>query len=219
MFKPDTSNPFEHENNFYLTASPARFSKFATHLDLFRQTSTVPGEIVECGVFKGCSLSRFIKFRSLFEHDFSRKIIGLDIFGKFPEADLPADREKRDAFIAQAGAMGISKVEFEHLLREQGLHKNVELIEGDIRQTALQYLNDNPQLKISLLHIDVDLYEATKVALETFYPAVASGGIVILDDYAAFPGANKAIDEYFSGTETQILRLPYSHSICYIQKS
>ncbi len=219
MFKPDLSRPIEHENNFYLTASPARFSKFATHLDLFRMSAGVPGEIVECGVFKGCSLSRFIKFRSLFEHDYSRKVIGFDVFGKFPEASLPEDKIRRDSFVSQAGDTSLTKMELLTLLEKQKLEQNVELIEGDVCETAAQYTQQHPELKISLLHIDVDLYEPTKVSLELFFPRVVAGGIVILDDYGAFAGANKAIDDYFFETDFHIQRLPYSYSIAFIKKN
>jgi hypothetical protein len=80
------------------------------------------------------------------------------------------------------------------------------------------YVAAHPQLKISLLHVDVDLYEATKAALDAFYPAVVRGGIIILDDYGAFPGANKAIDEYFSGTDIRVQTLPYSNAISFVEK-
>ena len=63
----DFKNHFFYENNFYLTAPVNRISKFITHLDLFRKISNLRGEIIECGVFKGNSLMRWIKFRALIE--------------------------------------------------------------------------------------------------------------------------------------------------------
>ena len=38
----------------------------------------VPGDIVECGVFKGESLTRFAHFRNLFGTNDSAKIIAFD---------------------------------------------------------------------------------------------------------------------------------------------
>ncbi len=84
--KIDFDKQFDYENGFYLTAPVNRISKFATHLELFRKVSALAGDIVECGIFKGASLSRFIKFRALFENAFSKKIIGFDTFADFPEA-------------------------------------------------------------------------------------------------------------------------------------
>jgi hypothetical protein len=214
----DPSQQFEFENGFYLTSTVGRMSKFATHLDLFRRTSTLPGNIVECGVFKGASISRFIKFRSLFENANSRKIIGFDTFGKFPDAQFEADKEVLKSFVREAGAQSISKPQLIALLKRNSLYQNVELIEGNLLETAPEYIKENARLKISLLHIDVDLYEATKVALEFFYPCVVRGGIVILDDYGAFPGANKAIDDFFQNQEINIQKLSYSHAISFVEK-
>lgn len=209
---------FEYENGFYATAHPSRFSKLITHLEFFKQTSTVRGEIVELGVFKGNSFFRWIKFRNLLENTNSRKIIGFDSFGDFPEAVYPGDKNKRDAFVSETkGGKSISFEDIQTLLVQQQLEKNVELIKGDILTTLPQYINTNPHLKISLLHIDVDLYEPTKLALELLFPHVTKGGIIVLDDYGAFAGANKAVDDYFNGNVV-IKKLPYSHAIAYVVK-
>jgi hypothetical protein len=214
----DSSKQFEYENGFYLTATVSRISKFATHLELFRRTSELAGDIVECGVFKGASLCRLIKLRSLFENVHSRKIIGFDTFGEFPEAQFAPDNEKREFFINEAGSESITKAQLTSFLEKDFLQQNVELIEGNILETVPKYYRDNQQLKISLLHIDVDLHEATKVALEVLYPCVVSGGIVILDDYGAFPGANKAIDEFLFEKGVRIQKLGYSHAISFVEK-
>ena len=51
-----------------------------------------------------------------------------------------------------------------------------------------------------MLHLDCDLYESCKLALETFYDKVQPGGVIMFDEYAdaRWPGATKAIDEFFS---------------------
>jgi len=214
----DISKQFEYENGFYLTATVARISKFATHLEFFQRTSNLAGSIVECGVFKGPSFCRFVKFRSLLENSHSRKIIGFDTFGDFPEAQYELDVKQQDAFIKEAGNQSITKAQLISLLEKDSLYKNIELVEGNILETVPKYFKDNPQLKISLLHIDVDLFEATKTTLDVFYPCVVKGGIIILDDYGAFPGANKAIDEFFHEKNIRINKLPYSHAISFVEK-
>ena len=73
-------------------------------------------------------------------------------------------------------------------------------------------------MKLSLLHIDVDLFEPTKACLECFYTHAVRGGIVILDDYGAFPGANKAIDEFFHDKAVVIQKRPYSHQISFVEE-
>ncbi|MDY0987422.1 TylF/MycF/NovP-related O-methyltransferase [Flavobacterium sp. CFBP9031] len=214
----DLDKKFAYENGFYATADPSRFSKFITHLEFFKQTSNVRGEIVEFGIFKGNSFFRWIKFRDLLEQTNSRKVIGFDIFGDFPEANFEEDKEKRDAFVQETnGGKSISLEEINELLQKQGLHKNVDIIKGDILVTLDEYLEKNPHLKISLLHIDVDLYEPTKHILEKLYQRVTTGGIIILDDYGAFAGTNKAVDDFFQNN-AEIKKLPFSHAISYIVK-
>jgi hypothetical protein len=214
----DLNKKFDYENGFYATADPTRFSKFITHLEFFKQTSSVRGEIVEFGIFKGNSFFRWIKFRDLLEQTGSRKVIGFDIFGDFPEAHFPDDKQRRDAFVTETnGGKSISFEEINDLLEKQGLNKNVDIVKGDILTTLDDYLQKNPHLKISLLHIDVDLYEPVKVILEKLYDKVTKGGIIILDDYGTFAGTNKAVDDFFQN-KAEIKKLPYSNTISYIVK-
>ena len=200
----DLEKCFEYENGFYATADPSRFSKFVSHLEFFKRTSNIRGEILEFGIFKGNSFFRWIKFRDLLEQTSSRKIIGFDIFGDFPEANFEEDKLKRDAFVKETnGGKSITYDEITELLKKQNLQKNVEIIKGDILQTLDNYLSDNPHLKISLLHIDVDLYEPTFQSLEFFYPRLVNGGVIVCDDYNynEFDGAKKAWDTYFADKE------------------
>jgi hypothetical protein len=214
----DLTKKFDYENGFYATADPSRFSKFITHLEFFKKTSTVRGEILEFGIFKGNSFFRWIKFRDLLEQTSSRKVIGFDIFGDFPEAVFEEDKQRRDDFVEETnGGKSISIEEMQELLDKQALSKNVELIKGDILVTLKNYLEKNPHLKISLLHIDVDLYEPVKEILEQLYDRVSTGGIIILDDYGTFAGTNKAVDDFFNN-KAEVKKLPFSNTISYLVK-
>ncbi|HJZ23454.1 MAG TPA: FkbM family methyltransferase [Candidatus Babeliales bacterium] len=51
--------------------------------------------------------------------------------------------------------------------------------------------------KISLLRLDGDLYESTKVCLEYLYPKIVKGGYIVIDDYA-LAGCRKAVQEYLT---------------------
>ena len=206
------------ENDFYLNVTPKRLSKLITRLDLYRKIINLRGEIVECGVFKGASLMQFIKLRSIIETPFSRKIIAFDTFGNFPNAINKGDIKVLGSFIKEAGNNSIGEEQFLNKLKDLKIEDNIELIKGNLLDTASSYLLKNPGLKISLLHIDVDLYESTKCVLENFFPYVVKDGVVILDDYGAFPGANKAIDEYFERNNIAIKQLANSNAISYIVK-
>lgn len=209
-------DPYEFENGFFHYSKPERLMKSIAHYELYKNIIDLPGSIVECGVFKGNSLIRLATYRQYFENDYSRKIIAFDVFGKFPLTSFEKDKIFRENFIKNAGEVGPTAEEIEKILVSKGIGDNVEFVKGDILYTVKDYIEGNPNLKISLLHIDVDLYEPTKVILENFYPLIVNGGIVVFDDYSIFPGATKAIDDFF-GTK-QVKKFKGLHTPCFIIK-
>ena len=52
--------------------------------------------------------------------------------------------------------------------------------------------------QIAFLRLDTDFYVSTKHELEHLYRRIAPGGVLIIDDYGAFKGARKAVDEFFA---------------------
>ncbi len=70
--------------------------------------------------------------------------------------------------------------------------------------SASNYASD----KFCFVYIDMDTYQATKDAIEFFWPRLAKGGVLFFDDYGWEPcaGVKKAVDEFFvsadAGTKT-----------------
>lgn len=71
--------------------------------------------------------------------------------------------------------------------------KNINLIEGMVENTLKKIV---PK-KISLLRLDTDFYESTKICLKILYPKLNKNGVLIIDDYGNWKGCRKAVDEYF----------------------
>ena len=101
---------------------------------------------------------RLLYFRSLLENESSRKIIGFDIFGKFPDSEKFIEDKNFIRKFENSGGEGISKEDLKELIDEK-LIRNYELIKGDITQTLPNWLERNPQKRFSLVHLDVDVYE------------------------------------------------------------
>lgn len=206
--------------NFMLFLRRVNFSKFLTHVDLFRQVVDLPGSIVECGVFKGHSLLTFTKMiEVLCPGDTLKKVIGFDTFEGFVGLDskdgAPDERrgkvvggwDSSDFLPALESLIAITQKD-SYIPR----FKRVELVKGDVSETVPAYVRANPGLRIALLHLDLDLYEPTKVALEQLYPLVVPGGIVLLDEYGmpGFPGESAAFDEYFGANRPVLRKFPYT---------
>ncbi len=213
----DILNKFHFENNFYLTSKVDRIGKLLAHYELYKMILDIPGNVVECGVFKGVSLIRFAGFRDLLESPYSRRIIGFDIFGDFPNTQFSSDIKYRDKFIEEAGSKSISKNELETIFAYKNI-VNYSLIKGDILETVPRYSDENPHFKISLLHIDTDIYEPAVVILENFYDRVVKGGIIAFDDYGTFPGETQAVDDFLEKKNLKIKKLSLSHIPAYVIK-
>ena len=212
----EIDNVFEYENNFYLNCHPSRIGKVLAQNELYKKIINLPGEIVELGVFKGASLSRFAIFRNIYEQNSSRKIIGFDTFGKFPETEFSDD--KYFTKLHNNISSSISKEDLLKSLSIRGLSEGIELIKGNITHTVPEYIKKFPELKISLLNLDTDVYEPAVVTLENLFPKVCKGGVVIFDNYAKVPGETKAVDDFLDKHQVKISKLPYSSTPCFIIK-
>jgi len=90
-YRKKSQTIWEIENSFYLKSDKSRINKVICHYEIFKKILKTPGSIVECGVFKGISLIRFLTFRDLYGQTLKKKIIGFDVFGKFPEQFIKED--------------------------------------------------------------------------------------------------------------------------------
>ena len=90
-------------------------------------------------------------------------------------------------------------------------------MKGDIAETAPNYLDENPHLVVSMLYLDVDLYEPTKVMLETFVPKMPKGGIIVFDELNAkmFPGETVAVDEVLGLKNLNIKRFSFDSYVSF----
>ncbi len=212
----DTKATFEYENKFYLSCHPSRLGKVLAQNELYRKIINIPGDIVELGVFKGASLSRFAMLRNIYEQNSSREIIGFDTFAEFPETNYDDDKY----FTKEHNEISKS-IEIDDLylsLKNRGIGEGIELIKGNIIDTVPNFIKERPSLKISLLNLDTDVYEPAVVTLEHLFPRVCRGGVVIVDNYSKVPGETKAIDEFFNDQKIEIKKFPFSPTPCYILK-
>ena len=212
-------NEWDHENAFYWLSDPSRINKIIAHYELYESISTLPGDVLELGVYKGNSILRLATYRNTLENDFSRKIIGFDSFGSFPKENLSLndDLEFIERF-ENSGGKGLSKEELETIIKAKGF-KNIELQKGNIFKTIPQYLEKNPQTRIAFLHLDMDVKEPTAFALEALFERVVRQGIIVIDDYNAISGATIAVDEFIADKELIVEKLEFNDTPSYIIKN
>lgn len=213
----DFNKCFEYENSFYLTSHVNRIGKLLAQYELYKLILELPGQVVECGVFKGVSLIRWATFRDLIENAYSRQIIGFDTFGKFPAGSNPVEQSYIDRFTSEAGEFSLSTRKLQRILDHKKLY-NISLVEGDIKETIPAYIQKYPHFKIALLHIDTDTYHPAATALKYFYDAIVPGGIIALDDYGTFPGETQAVDDFIKDKQLAIQKACLNAIPAYIRK-
>lgn len=205
---------FDTIENFVLFLRRVNLAKFLTHVEIFRKTIGLPGSVVECGVFKGMSLLTFAKMIEVYcPGDTLKRVIGFDTFGGFTHLNekdgAPNERRGKVTGGWNSGAFKGALLELVDIAQRDSMiprFKRIELVEGDVCKTVPEYVHQNPGLRISLLHLDLDLYEPTLVALRELYPLVVPGGVVLLDEYGmeGFPGESAAFDEYFGAQRPRL---------------
>jgi hypothetical protein len=201
-----------------------QLKRFLAHYDLFKKIVDVPGVIVELGVYRGVSLLTWAKFAEIFlTTDTNRVVYGFDSF-----RGLQDFTDKDGAPVPQTGKVvgGWSaesvRDEVDELIALcnadtvlQRRSPRVKLIAGEVADTIPKFLEENPGIRISLLHFDVDLYQPTKIGLELLYDRVVKGGVVIFDEYGLVPweGESRAVDEFFGsrGEMPVIKKFPHTN--------
>jgi hypothetical protein len=205
-------------------ATRQSIAKFLTKYELFKKILNVNGSIVEGGVLHGGGALAWAKLSSILEPiNHTRKIIGFDTFEGFPSVS-DKDKNGSDGSLIKKGALkGSSYDDVMNAVNVYDMNRplshipKVELIKGDIALTCKSYVENNPHLVVSLLYLDVDLYEPTKILLENFVPKMPKGAIIVFDELNAkmFPGETLAVDEVIGLKNLKIERFCFDSYVSY----
>lgn len=186
--------------NFTKYVRRQHLKRFLAMYEVFKLVLPVKGSVVECGVFRGFGVMAWAKLSAMLEpENLTRRIYGFDSFEGFPEVG-PKDTNAV-ALHQDGGLMADSHDELVELIAQYdqdrllGHIDKVHLIKGDVCQTIPIFLEKHPHLVISLLFLDLDLYEPTKKAIESFIPRMPKGGVIAFDelDNPMWPGETLAL--------------------------
>ena len=184
---------------------------------LYRMLTEIPGVIMEFGVLHGRHLATLAALRGLHEpYNSFRRIIGFDTFTGFPGIS-EIDQVSPSATV---GRFAVPSDEVDHLREVLAAHEAGDpiphvqrtfVVQGDVRETVPQYLEENPETVIGMAFFDLDLYAPTRDVLEAIRPHLAKGSILAFDElgHPRWPGVTAAIRETL-GLENMTLRqLPF----------
>ncbi|MDI3421706.1 TylF/MycF/NovP-related O-methyltransferase [Streptomyces luteolus] len=171
----------------------------------------IPGDIVECGVWRGGSMQACAKtLLSLGATD--RHLYLFDTYeGMTPptEEDVRRDGKHarellevqgKDRPIWAVADLDDVKSGFESVpYPEERMHYVVGKVEETVPEQAPE--------QISILRLDTDWYGSTKHELDHLYDRLSPGGILLIDDYGYWQGSRQAVDEFLERTGERLLLL------------
>jgi hypothetical protein len=208
--------------NFPKYVRRQHLKRFLALYELFKLALPVKGSVVECGVFRGFGVMAWAKLSAMLEpENLTRRIYGFDTFAGFPSH--AAEDANPVASPEIGGLYADSHEELQELIAEfdrdrfLGHIEKVHLIKGDINETASTFLNDHPHLLVSLLFLDLDLYEPTKTAIAHFLPRMPRGAILAFDelDNPMWPGETLGLLDACGIRDLQLRRFEWDPHIAY----
>ena len=162
------------------------------------KTDNINGDVAEVGVARGGSAKLLA---SIFQ---DKKIHLFDTFQGLPHEDIISG--------TVIGDFSESESDARELLSK---FQNVEINVGVFPET----INLDNKNNYSFVHLDADTYKSTMDGLIYFYPRMAKGGIILIDDYMfdELPGVTLAVLEF-----TKVHNIKYlipERWMCLIQKN
>ena len=187
----------------YTMTSPERIFSLCRSVEYVIKAN-IPGDFVECGVWKGGSaMAMALTLQRL--HQTDRRLYLYDTFDEgWPpgeEIDVRYDGKSPHELWLEALDRGetpdtlFAKLDnVRDLMAATGYPMDmIVFAKGKVEETIPGTMPDT----IALLRLDTDWYASTKHELIHLYPRLSHGGVLMIDDYAAHKGSAKAVDEYF----------------------
>lgn len=170
----------------------------------------IPGDMVECGVWKGGS-SMVTALTLMTRGDTGRRLYLYDTYTGMSE---PTEKDKKWSG-QEADEVWRQSQKGDHnewcYAPEEEVRLNMVstgypkeqlfFVKGKVEETIPATIPG----QIALLRLDTDWYESTLHELEYLYPLLSPGGVLLLDDYGSWQGARDATDEYFRTQKINVL--------------
>jgi len=214
--------PLDAIKHFTVLSRRQALKRFLAHVELFKLTLDVPGDIAELGVFRGGGLMTWANLLEAYcIGDRTKVVYGFDNwkgFGKLSPEDGRADDSSGkviggfnpERYLEELKS-AIAIFDADRFIPAK---PRVKLFAGDIETSVPQFADANPGVRFSLVHFDCDLYRPTGAALEALWDRVSRGGVVIFDEYAIadWPGETRAVDNFFKDKPVRLQTLAWTNT-------
>lgn len=203
-------------DNFTKYIRRQRLTRLLSLYEIFKRVLNIKGSIVECGVYRGFGLMTWANMSAVLEpNNLTRRIYGFDTFKGFPGVSKTDSgklmKVKKGQLFADSYDELKELIDICDSNRFLGHVNKVQLIKGDVNKTIPEFVKKNKHLVVSLLFLDMDLYEPTKTAIENFFPRMPKGAIIAFDelDNPIWPGETTALSRTVGINKLKIERIDF----------
>ena len=186
---------------------------------------------MECGIGEGNTFAMFAYFIGSEDRAPKRMLYGFDSFLGWPKPspyDVASPRNPQEGEWKVDEGMIMERFK-DSKISEEFPDLKIKIEKGFLRDTLSKF----PSTEIAFLHIDVDLYEGYRDALEYLFPMVVKSGIVALDEYKEFPnlseydygkiekwpGCTKAVDDFLKNYPEELQFHPDTKKYFLVKKA
>jgi len=212
---------YDSFNEFIFSSDRNVIGKLFSKYMFCQMTDSLPGDVVELGVFKGSGMFAWIKALECFVNN--KRVYGFDIFDadRLVESTKTDDSQLMKSLFVDRNFDPRGYIDILVKLFQQAniLHDQYELVQGDVIETAPLFLSERPGFRASIVNFDLDLEEPTAVCLDCFWEHLVPGGIMVFDEYAVNEWTeSNAVDRFILNKGIALKRTPFSVPTAYIVK-
>jgi len=156
----------------------------------------IPGDFVECGVYKGFCSAVLTKYLGFEKRD--KQYYLYDTYAGIPEEHLASSPSKSGAF--QEDGL------YDSVVARFAAYPNVQVVQGMVPDSFAKACPD----KIAFLHLDMNSVQAEISALEVLWEKISPGGLLVLDDggWVTYRAQLEAEAEFLGRRGHTIMELP-----------
>lgn len=159
--------------------------------------NNIEGELAELGVYKGYTA------KLIHHYVPERKLHLFDTFEGFPNKSIAVENHKTN--------LKVSNNHFADTSLEV-VQKYISAKNDNVFYYKGYFPNSMPsefgKKQFAFVHLDADLYEPTFEGLHFFYPRITINGMIVVHDYNTWPGARKAVEEFFADKKELPIPMP-----------
>jgi hypothetical protein len=191
---------------------------------LYQKIIDVHGVVMDFGTRWGQNMVVFQTLRSLYEpFNRHRKVVGFDTFQGFPGVE----KEDGQSPLMFPGNLELPDGYPDFLSRVLSAHESLnplshiqknEVIVGDVMKSLPQYLEQNPHTIVALAYFDFDIYQPTKLCLDTLKERITKGTVLAFDELndPDSPGETLAVMEALGLPNVRLQRYRYASRVSYL---